>query len=163
MTGATTRAALSSGSSARAGVRLRTGSTGGRKKPSGTRVESQSPAKNSNESTPFKKAGATYSAAGERVEIPDISGDGVPEIRAMRGPMIRANIAKALEGNYLHMKALFEYAGVWPAEAPSEEEDASLASLLLEKLETGTEAELPPVVNKLGIVSALRASSGARK
>jgi hypothetical protein len=56
--------------------------------------------------------------------------------------MLRANIAKALEGSYLHMKTLFEYAGVWPAETPAAEGESSLAALLLEKLESATEERL---------------------
>ncbi len=82
-----------------------------------------------------QKPGTVISATGEEVEIPAIEGDGVAEIRNMRGPVIRANIAKALEGSYLHMRALFEYAGLWPAAATADAAEASLAALLLERLE----------------------------
>jgi hypothetical protein len=82
------------------------------------------------------------SASGEVVGIPVIAGDGIAEIRELRGAMIRANIAKALEGSYLHMKVLFEYAGIWPAKPAEGTEDPSLAELLLAKLEQ--RAELPP-------------------
>jgi len=55
----------------------------------------------------------------------------------MRGEILRANIAKSLEGSHLHMKALFEYASLWPAGAGAEakSKEPSLAALLLEKLE----------------------------
>lgn len=85
--------------------------------------------------TKSKGACTVKSAAGEEVTIPAWTGDGVEQIREMRGPIIRANIAKALDGSYLHMKSLFEYAGLWPAEAPAEEDDSSFAALLLRKLE----------------------------
>ncbi len=82
-----------------------------------------------------QKPGTVISAAGEEVQIPAIEGDGVAEIQNMRGPVIRANIAKALEGSYLHMRALFEYAGLWPAAPAADAAEASLAALLLERLE----------------------------
>jgi hypothetical protein len=84
---------------------------------------------------------AIRSASGEVVRISVIHGDGIAEIRELRGPMIRANIAKALEGSYLHMKVLFEYAGIWPAKPAEETEEPSLAELLLAKMEE--KAELP--------------------
>jgi len=70
------------------------------------------------------------------VAIPKIEGDGVAEIRSLRGAMIGANIAKALEGSYLHLKALLEYAGLWPAESMDDSGDSSLAALLFKSLET---------------------------
>jgi hypothetical protein len=82
------------------------------------------------------------SAAGSEVEIPPIHGDGVNEIREMRGEILRAVITKALEGSYLHMRTLFEYAGLWPAASTAQPQshDGSLAALLLEKLEGKPEA-----------------------
>jgi hypothetical protein len=77
-------------------------------------------------------------AAGTELRIPAIHGDGAKEIREMRGEILRANIAKSLDGSHLHMKVLFEYAGLWPAGQTSAEarrNDSSLAALLLEKLE----------------------------
>jgi hypothetical protein len=77
-------------------------------------------------------------AAGTELQIPSIHGDGAKEIREMRGEILRANIAKSLDGSHLHMKVLFEYAGLWPAGQTSTEarrDESSLAALLLEKLE----------------------------
>jgi hypothetical protein len=86
---------------------------------------------------PLSKPGWCRSAAGVETEIPVIHGAGAKEIREVRGEILRANIARALEGSHLHMKALFEYAGVWPAEGGTKEihDDSSLAALLLKKLD----------------------------
>ncbi|MGE0404956.1 MAG: hypothetical protein AB7O65_01560 [Candidatus Korobacteraceae bacterium] len=90
----------------------------------------------------FEAAEGIRSAAGNMVVIPPIAGDGVNEIRDMRGEILRANIAKALEGSYLHMKTLFDYAGLWQSAAgKAETEEPSLAALLLDALKIEPERD----------------------
>ena len=104
------------------------------------------------------------SAAGAELDIPIIRGDGASEIRDMRGEILRGNIAKALLGSHLHMKALFEYAGLWPAGATNEAKhnDSSLAALLLERLGVTTEpGEAPTSVQADPI--ALPANNGGQR
>jgi hypothetical protein len=112
----------------------------------------------------LEKPGRLRSAAGTETDIPAINGDGADEIRDMRGEILRANIAKALEGSHLHMKALFEYAGLWPAGGATGEksDDSSLAALLLDKLEVTSHAREEPQRADSEPIAALRANNGGQ-